>query len=242
MHLTKLLLKHASLFVLAMAVNLSAWSAPLPDYQATYIIKYDGIKVGSSTINFQTTEDNHYLLSLHNEPSLPLIKGDVTETSEGIWDNNANPIPLTYNYYYHYFTKQKHINLQFNWPSLQLTIRINSMPWRLTILPGAQDKLSYQLALQQDLLAGKNSFNYQIADGGLLKIYQFKVVGNETITTPLGTFDTIKLIRLPIPGKDNITLWLAKKLHYQVIRVSQQKNIIDFGTADIISYKTKGAA
>jgi hypothetical protein len=242
MHLTKLLFTRASLFVLVMSFYLSAWSASLQDFQATYLIKYDGIKVGTSTLSLQSSPNSHYLLTVHNQPSLPLIKGDVTETSEGIWKEGTLPIPENYNYSYHYFTKQKHIDLQFNWPMQNLTIKINNKPWQLSIFPGTQDKLSYQLALRQDLLIGKKILSYQIADGGLIKTYQFQVVGNETITTPLGTFDTLKLIRLPIPGKEDVTLWLAKQLHYQVIRVAQQKNIIDFGTADIISYQAKEAA
>lgn len=243
MRITQFLKMRSCLFFLAMTCCSLSWSSPppLPNFQATYVIKYDGIKVGTSTLNLQSSANGHYQLELHNKPSIPFIKGDVIESSIGLWTGTA-PTPTQYHYFYHYFTKQKHIDLQFNWRKDNLVLLINGKPWHMPIEPTTQDKLSYQLALRQDLQAGKTKLNYQIADGGLIKNYQFHIEGNETITTPLGTFDTVMLVRTPIPGKENVTLWLAKNLHYQVIRVEEQKNIVDFGTADIMTYQSQEAA
>ncbi len=144
--------------------------------------------------------------------------------------------PLHYFYNYQYFNRHRQLELLFNWRINKLVTYVNGLPWLMPLATGTQDKLSYELQLRQDLIAGKNNFTYKVADGGKIKTYQFKIVGTEIITTPLGTFNTIKIIRLPMPEKENVTIWVAKQLNYQIVRVEKTRNIIDHGVAEIISY------
>jgi hypothetical protein len=210
--------------------------APIvPDFQALYEVKYDGIKIGTSSMSLHSNQQGQYFFAIHNQASIPFLSGDVIESSTGFWSDKAL-MPTNYIYHYRYFNRQQQIEMNFNWQTRHLVIRVNGQPWHLLVPPLTQDRLSYQLALRRDLLAGKNQFSYWIADGGKIKNYQFRIVGNETITTPLGTFNTIKIKRLPIPGKENVTLWLAKQWDYQVIKVEQTKNIVDQGSAEIVAY------
>lgn len=208
----------------------------LPTSQANYKIKYDGITIGQSLVTLQSLQTKHYLLSISDQPSLPFLSGNVLESSAGLW-LGARAVPLQYYYNYRYLTKKRQIILYFNWRKKNVIIRVNGMPWTMPIMQGTQDKLSYELQLRQDLLNNKKSFSYPVADGGKIKYYQFKLIGNEIITTPLGTFNTIKIIRLPTPDKESVTLWIAKQLNYQIVQIDQNKNFMDHGVAEIVSYK-----
>lgn len=208
----------------------------LPNSQAIYKIKYDGITIGQSTVTLQTLPSKHYLLSISDQPSLPFLSGNVLESSAGLW-LGTKAMPLEYYYNYHYLAKNRQIALYFNWHKKNVIIRVNGTPWLMSIIQGTQDKLSYELQLRQDLLNNKKFFSYPVADGGKIKYYQFRMVGNQIITTPLGTFNTIEIIRLPTPEKEGVTLWIAKQLNYQIVQIDENKNFMDHGVAEIVSYK-----
>lgn len=211
-------------------------ASAIPTNQAVYRIKYDGVTIGTSTVTLKSLPANQYFLSIRNHPAISFLSGNVLESSTGLWAH-SQPIPLHYFYSYRYFNKRRQIELFFNWHANNVTTRVNGLPWIMPVTSGTQDKLSYELQLRQDLIAGKNKFIYPVADGGKIKHYQFFIVGNEIITTPLGTFNTIKIIRSPMPGKNNVTLWIARQFNYQIVRIERSKNIMDHGIAEIISYK-----
>lgn len=230
------LLLQISLFCLALLIYQFAYTEDLPNSQARYLVKYDGVTIGTSTVTVRPLHANHYWLSLHDQPVISLLSGDVLESSTGLW-SHSQIIPLHYFYNYHYFKQHRQLELLFNWRINKLVTYVNQLPWQMPIELGTQDKLSYDLQLRQDLIAGKNNFKYSVADGGKIKTYQFKIIGTEIITTPLGTFNTIKISRLPMPEKENVTLWIAKQLDYQIVRVEKTNNIVDHGVAEIISYQ-----
>lgn len=71
-----------------------------------------------------------------------------------------------------------------------------------------------------DLAEQKKSFTYRIADGGKLKDYDIRVIETETVTTPLGKIEAIKLIRYrKDKNKRQTTLWCAPSLNYLPVKL-----------------------
>ena len=93
----------------------------------------------------------------------------------------------------------------------------------MALLPDAQDKLSYQLAIMYDLQNGKTEFEYSIADKRKFKNYYFKVVGNEDIATPLGSLQTVKIERVMEKGEKSTVLWCAPSLGFLPVRIEQNE-------------------
>jgi hypothetical protein len=85
--------------------------------------------------------------------------------------------------------------MSFDWPKKQVSIDDKEHPWQLKIKKGVLDKLVYQISLMHDLDKGVEQIDYRIADGGRLKTYTIKVLGTETVITPLGQIETIKPTR-----------------------------------------------
>ena len=112
--------------------------------------------------------------------------------------------------------------MSFDWENLQVTNDVENKPWKMDISEGVQDKLSYQLLLQQDLAQGLQEFNYTVADGGKLKQYKFIVDGKEVIEAPIGTFESIRVKRIRDGKKNRETfIWFAPELGYQIIKLHQ---------------------
>ena len=87
------------------------------------------------------------------------------------------------------------------------------------ISPTTQDKLLYQLTMMLDLKAGRKKLQYEIADGGTLKDYEFNVIGEEEIDTPMGKLHTVKLER--VNDVRHTTIWCAESLEYLPVRIEQ---------------------
>ena len=63
--------------------------------------------------------------------------------------------------------------------------------------------------------------SYVIADGGRLKHYEFEVIGEEVIDTPVGQLNTIKATRVRDNRDRTSTFWLAKDYDFMLVRFQQ---------------------
>ena len=86
----------------------------------------------------------------------------------------------------------------------------------------ALDPLGFQLQLRQDLKAGKRDVTYAVADDGDYDRDRFAVVGEETISTPVGEFATVKVEKVRDKDSKRETLmWFAPALDYLLVRLIQ---------------------
>lgn len=133
-------------------------------------------------------------------------------------------IPLHYKYQRRVMGKDRDAELTFNWDKKTVTNNVQNTSWNMDIAQQVQDKLSYQLQLQLDLINGKEKLVYQIADGGRLKEYGFEIEGEEMLETPLGTVKTVKVKRSR-EKDDRVTYaWLAKDWDYLLVRLQQEED------------------
>lgn len=140
----------------------------------------------------------------------------LEESHWRIQDNYLQPL------YYSYTRTKKnnetHVQADFNWESQQIYYKRNN---KLTLLPlelGITDKLLYQINIMRDLKQGKKMLSYNFPDKGNIRTYQFKKTAADIVVTPIGTFDTIKIIRQK-KGQEKIIFWCAKELNYFPIKI-----------------------
>jgi hypothetical protein len=114
--------------------------------------------------------------------------------------------------------------MDFDWRNRSVHIDDRVHPWDLEIEDSTLEKHVYQVQLRLDLLQNpkQKTFNYLIADGGRLKHYQIKRLEQETITTPLGSINTVKFKRQRDRDSDKdreTTLWCAPELNYLPVKL-----------------------
>jgi hypothetical protein len=73
-----------------------------------------------------------------------------------------------------------------------------------------------------DLKMGNTPTSYTVVDGAKIKTYKLQYLGDETVDTPIGKFNTMKFSRRRPGKKESITLWCAEDLHYLPIKVESK--------------------
>lgn len=209
-------------FMSVISMSQSLFASPLPeDFSVVYIFSRNGMNMGIVKRSLHAASDNKYVFESVSEATgfISLFVRD-TITERSVWTYiNGKPRPMQYVYSRDGGRKERHVKLNFDWDKGIVTNSINNDPWQMHVPPTTQDKLLYQLTLMIDLKTGRGKPQYAIADGGTLKDYEFSILGEEKIDTPVGKLDTIKLKR--IDDKRHTVIWCAKSLDYLPVRIEQ---------------------
>lgn len=191
----------------------------LKPFSASYEINWkSGISLNGNTVRKLSKNENG---DWDFESKASAMFASVFESTQFKWQNNQI-IPLKYHFKQSVLGKKRIADVSFDWEQLKVTNTVDDKPWKMPISEGVQDKLSYQLLLQQDLARGLEEFNYSVADGGKLKQYKFVVDGKEIVEAPIGSYEAIRIKRLRDAKKNRETfIWFAPELDYQIIKLHQ---------------------
>lgn len=217
LHVKGLILTSA---LLGLASTSIASDTSLPhSFTASYEFDWNGgLSLSGSTIR-QLKQQENAVWTFESKASA--MFAGIKETSTFLWQNQQ-PVPIKYHYKQSALGKKRIADVSFDWEKLQVTNTVEDKPWQMPIKPGVQDKLSYQLLLQQEVAQGLTDFEYSVADGGKLKTYKFSVDGHEVIEAPIGKFDAIRVKRLRKEGSARQTyIWFAPALNFQIIKLHQ---------------------
>lgn len=198
-------------------------TAQLPAFKATYTTAFDmGISLsGEAVRQLQRTENGQWRFS---SEAAAMMAG-ISEITRFDYRPSETITPLSYRYHRKVLGKSRKASIDFDWSRQSVTTVVKDKPWKMQVPAGTQDKLSYQLQLRLDLLAGKTRMVYPVADGGKLKEYRFKVVGEEEIDTPYGRYNAVRVMRDRGADADRETLiWLAPELDYLIVRLEQTES------------------
>ena len=200
-------------------------SEPLPAFDAQYNIRGFGFQIGEFHSSLANTPDgnHHYETETRTIGFIARFNKDVVrERSNWIWHNSIIR-PITYTYQRTGGKKARSAKLNFNWSRGIVENTIDGDTWKMPIRDGVLDRLVVQLSMMLDLKAGKRDMKYTFADGGKLKTYRFRIIGEERIETPSGAYDTVKLERVMDNDKRSTMLWCAPKLHFLPVRIDQRE-------------------
>lgn len=190
------------------------------DFRAIYKAKFSGFSIEASR-ELHTLPNQQQQLSFRASTWL----AKLNETSQFSWGDVGQLIPRRYEYHRSGLGKPRNAVLDFDWARLKVVNNVQEKPWSMSIPELTLDKLSYQLQLRSDLLNGKQSLQYDIADGGRLKTYLFEMVGEEMLQTRLGKLATVKIKKIRSTGKKRTTyIWMAKNWDYLLVKLQQTEN------------------
>lgn len=195
-------------------------------YRAVYDANFDfflPVK-GKAIRKLSQQENGNWLLSHRVEATLLTLK----ETSLFAWQNQQ-PKTLEYRYKQKSIGKSRDVQLEFDWDTQQVHHKTDKPAGSFKIAGGTLDKLTYQLKIRQDLLAGEKLPVYSVADKNRLKEYNFEIIGSVELKTPMGKLDTLKIKRNRGPdAKRETTLWLAKDWDYLLVKLHQKEKGKDY--------------
>ncbi|MBB1488040.1 DUF3108 domain-containing protein [Oceanospirillum sediminis] len=216
------MLRTGPLFTL-LIVLLSASSyagTPLKPYKGIYHTTYDmGFTIDvKAERTLKQDDDGNWTLDFRAEKWF----AKISQTSKFQLSDSGLIQPLLYRRYQQVFGEEKDKSVSFDWSKMRVTNNIAEKPWKMSVEEGTQDLLSYQLKLRYDLLNNpeQTEFRYQVADGGKIKHYLFRVVGKEILDTPMGKLNTVKVESLRRSKKDvEHLIWMASDWDNLLLRV-----------------------
>lgn len=189
-----------------------------------YTLQFQASSNGLSAIARRSLErnaDQTYRLTNNLEAS---IGGQVISSLEqiSVMAIGANGlIPSSYSYQQEGLNREtKTVN--YNWHTMEAISTEASESWQINLGEPTYDQLSHQFALRQALIANINELEFPVIDDDKIEILHYQILGRETISTPLGNFNSTKVTRIRSSDDDRATIfWLADDWQFLLIRMEQ---------------------
>lgn len=197
----------------------------LPLFNSYYSLYVFGMKVGEGVRRLKDTGDGQFAIqsSTTTTGMVAMFRDDVVE-EHSLWyweDGQIRPLNYLYRHVGSYTKKRS--ELRFDWDKNVVHFDHKGKQGDLEVEPGMLDQLLYQVALMIELKQGKRGdIAYTIVDGGKIKQYSLKFVGEERVKTPIGKFSALKFKRLDEDGRSS-TLWCAPALWYLPVRAEHEE-------------------
>lgn len=156
----------------------------------------------------------------------------VEESSRFTWADTG-AVPLDY-HYKQTGVRRRDERVSFAWDaaspeqSVATLNRNDREAQQQSISTATLDNLSFSAQLSAELMhnpalrEAETVLSYQILDARRVETHEYRVLGEERISTPAGELDTIKLERIRDIDSERTTLiWLSKSHQYTLARLSQ---------------------
>ncbi len=200
-------------------LGLPASALALEPFSAQYTADFQSVPVsGSATRQLQQNEDGSWSLQFRASMLIAALSEHSRFRQEG-----SRLLPLRYELERSGLGKSKHILHDFDWDRGQVSGNDRGKPVQLPLKGGMLDKATYQLALQEDVAAGKTAMTYEVLDGDEVETFDFRVLGREQVQTATGSVEAIKVERVRDPSRSarQTTLWFAPQWDYLLVRLHQ---------------------
>ena len=214
------------LMLLALPVAVHCAELLPGNFEASYSLHSMGTRFAAMKRSFTRLDNGEYLY-LSETSTVGLLslfrKDHIIEKST--WHFSGGQLqPLLYSYEHTGGKKDRDVVVKFDWSTRRIINSINGSSWQMPIRAYILDKLLYQLAIMYDLEKGVKDISYAIADGGKIKKYDFELVGEERLQTPIGEFSTLKLSRHKPNSRRKTVIWCARELGYMPVKVENIEN------------------
>jgi hypothetical protein len=222
-------LRGLSRVVLALALAISAClSAPasadeLEPFEATYNWMWHGMTVAVSTLRLEHEADTWIYRSKSEPRGIGRVFSERPAQESVLKVTDDGVRPLSYKADDGTSSTKRDANVQFDWEHGRVTGVYEDTKVDMPITSGIQDDLSVQIALMVELLRGHTPDKFYLLSGSSVREYRYSREGEETLTTPIGTFPTI-IYRSEKENSPRVTrFWCAPSLGYIPLRVEQKR-------------------
>ncbi|MCP1675184.1 hypothetical protein J2T57_002332 [Natronocella acetinitrilica] len=214
------------LWLTAPAADDAAPAADIPQFEAEYELRRNNtraallmrsLRCDGGECRFQSEGRTVGLVDL-------VLRGRITEWTSFSLQDDGTLRPREY-----YYRQQarggnnEYARLFFNPDSGRVSSR-GDLRWDQDVEGEAMDELLSQLRLMLAVRAGETSMEFSVVDSdGELDSYEFAVVGEESVSTPAGTFQAVKVERRGGSRRRVTTMWFAPELEYMPIVVRQER-------------------
>ena len=209
-------MKALSTAVIALVVASNLDAAELTPFRAVYVSEFNlGLSFSGELVRQLQRDNGQWQLS-----QVVDVTGASLSESSRFTQDSRGIVPLSYNFKRKVAFSKKKQSLSFDWGNNSATTRKGG---QVALVAGTQDKLSYQLALSQDLKAGKRSqLCYPVLKKSSVEQLCFKLLGEEQVDTAMGSYTALKLkLERGENAKRSTHIWYAPSLDYRIVKLHQ---------------------
>jgi len=223
--MTKKLLKVAGITSAAiLGASLSSHALAMAPFQASYQFSYNNKNLGSATRTL-SQQGNNWTYKFSAKAG---AIASASETSQFNFDNNkitSQNFSRSSKILIHSNT----MNINFNPSSKVVNTKKDDQTRSFAWQAGALDELNAELQIREDLKNNSLKSKYLIADAKALDERRFVKQGTESVKTPYGTFNAIKVVMQHDKPERNTVFWLAPKLDYLPVKMAHNDGKSSYG-------------
>lgn len=112
--------------------------------------------------------------------------------------------------------------LDFDWTRGRVTGIFERKPVDLPLQPGLLDSLSVQVALMNDLIAGRTPQRFILVEKGKIREYAYTSIGNEILSTAMGDHRTVIYRSSRVGSEKTTVFWCAPDLGFLPLKVERR--------------------
>lgn len=203
-----------------------AWG-DLPGYHAVYRASYQGLHVGETEFSVTLVDAASSTYEFRSESRLGgifrVIAPRPPEESSAFRVEDGEIRPLAYSLRDSTRAGEGSFDIEFDWPLGRAIVTAEGTGVESQLVPGMLDRGSLQVAL---MLIGEDFTTEQVTllDRDGPETHELQADGVETLETPLGEFQTRRLIQQRQGSSRRTLVWLAPDLHGLPVRIERQRN------------------
>lgn len=218
--------------LLLLVGSAAACAAPPPPtglraFRAEYEVLQDGDALGHGTVTLRDAGGGRWEYISHTrgtEGLAGLAGAEIVERSILRWHGNRLET-LEYSFRQEIGWKERERSIQADARTRRIVSRDREKEHSFAFEHDVLDRHAVVLALARDLAAGRrDKLRYTVVDRDELGPQQYRVVGEETITTEAGRLRTLKLERIRSgAGARSTTSWHGIEQDFLPVRVLQRE-------------------
>lgn len=184
----------------------------------TFRVFKGGANVGMAVHTWDIMDDGRYVITNKVEAIgifALFVKGSMTQVSEGhVTGDGLRPDLYTIIR----GSEENRQSAHFDWKSMKLELVSNGASKEVKLDPMTQDQLSflYQFAYTPPK---SGIFSFHATDGRKIDIYDYQILGEETLLSGTMKIRTLHLKKLHDPGVEGTEIWLDEDHYYWPVQV-----------------------
>ena len=205
----------------------------LMEYTANYHVYRKGDKHGKALRRLSRDDDSLYTLIFKTDASIYFYSINTEESSQFLYENNQIK-PMKYlGKDERTLRKTKHKIIEFNYAKGVVLGSGKEKEWSLPLEANTFDPLLVIEKMRYDIQNKIQSSKYFVYDKNSVKTYLFEYSGRETIKTPIGDIDTLKVSRVRENSSRKTHFWLSVEHNYIPFRVKQENDGEEVATLEL---------
>lgn len=196
--------------------------APLPPmtpYTAEYKVNYGSIGLGQARYQLPAPQGKYHTFKFDSDLHL-LVLSDKRHVRSEFTREGDSLVPMRYMHDRQGTGSDYREQAAFAKGQNTVHSRYKDEKIKLPYDTALFDPLMAQLQVRIDLAKGKQQLKYNMVKENEIEEYEFKILGEEKVILPSGSYDTIKLEVVRESTKRQTLFWMAPSLSYLPVRLS----------------------